>query len=341
MRHPVRTVALCASALLIATFLVFLVNQTVQVVGLAERIHPAAGTAVLWGLLVLYAGCAVVPLVMLFRLPRPLRPPASDAAPDFEAHLEALGLRLKGNPLLREHALSSRGDIEVAIRTLDARADEIIRSTGSQVFLTTAVSQNGSLDGLIVLLAQSKMLWQIAHVYYQRPSVRDLALLYGNVASTALIASQIEDVDLAEHVQPLLSGALGSAAGAIPGLHAASTLLVSAIMSGTANAFLTLRVGIVAKTYCGALVLPERRTLRRAAVAQAAQMLGAIARDGAKRVAGAFWTASKSRASDTARGFAESVRRSVRTFVPRRSPMTSDPTGHPRDVREAGPNPAG
>jgi hypothetical protein len=341
MRHPVRTVALCASALLIATFLVFLVNQTVQVVGLAERIHPAAGTAVLWGLLVLYAGCAVVPLVMLFRLPRPLRPPASDAAPDFEAHLEALGLRLKGNPLLREHALSSRGDIEVAIRTLDARADEIIRSTGSQVFLTTAVSQNGSLDGLIVLLAQSKMVWQIAHVYYQRPSVRDLALLYGNVAATAFIASQIEDVDLAEHVQPLLSGALGSAAGAVPGLHAASTLLVNALMSGTANAFLTLRVGIVAKTYCGALVLPERRTLRRVAVAQAAQMLGAIARDGAKRVAGVFWTASKSRASDTARGFAESVKRSVRTFVPRRNPVIGDATGHPRDVREAGPSSTG
>jgi hypothetical protein len=207
------------------------------------------------------------------------------------------------------------------------------------VFLTTAVSQNGSLDGLMVLLAQSRMLWQIAHVYYQRPSVRDLALLYGNVASTALIASQLEDVDLAEHVQPLLSGALGSAAGAVPGLHATSALLVNAIMNGTANTFLTLRVGIVAKTYCGALVMPERRTVRRAAVAQAAQMLGAVARDGARRVGGAFWKASKARASDTARGFAESVKRSVRTFVPRRNPVASDPTGRPQDVRDVGPNP--
>jgi hypothetical protein len=338
MKRPLRTVALCASVLLIASFLAFLVNQTAQVVSLAERIHPVAGTAVLWGLLVLYAGCALVPLAMLLRLPRPLRPPASEAAPAFDAHLKALGLRLRGNPLLGERALSSRGDIEAAIRILDGQADEFIRNAGSQVFLTTAISQNGSLDGLMVLLAQSRMVWQIAHVYYQRPSVRDLALLYGNVASTALLASQLEDVDLAEHVQPLLSGALGSAAGAVPGLHAASALLVNAVMNGTANAFLTLRVGIICKMYCGALVLPERRTVRRTAVAQAAQMLGAIARDGAKRVGGAFWTASKARASDAARGFAESVKRTLRAFIPRRSPGTSVPTGHLRDAREIGTN---
>ena len=86
-------------------------------------------------------------------------------------------------------------------------------------------------------------------------------------------------------------------------------------MSGTANAFLTLRVGIIAKKYCGALVLPERRVLRRSAVSQAAQMLGAIARDGARRVVGAFLTASKTRAGDAARGFGESVKQAVRTLA--------------------------
>jgi len=167
----------------------------------------------------------------------------------------------------------------------------------------------------MVLLAQTRMLWQIARLYYQRPTVRELAILYGNVASTALIASQLDDLDLAEQVQPLVSGVLGSAAGSVPGLQAASVLLVNSVVTGTANAFLTLRVGIIAKRYCGALVLPERRVLRRLAVSQAAQMLAAIARDGAKRVGGAFWSASKARMGDAARGFGESVRQAVRALA--------------------------
>ena len=325
MEKPLRNAVLLVSVLLGVAFLVFLVNQTVQVVGLADRLHPALGTAVLWGLLLIYAACAFVPLAMLLRLPRPLTPPASEASPEFPAHLGALGRRLQGNPLLADRALASRTDIEEALKVLDGRADEIVRSVGSQVFLTTAVSQNGSLDGLMVLLAQSKMLWQIARVYYQRPTVRDLAALYGNVASTVFVASQLDDLDLAEQVQPLVSGVLGSAAGAVPGLHAASALFVNSVVNGTANAFLTLRVGIIAKRYCGALVLPERRTVRRLAVSQAAQMLGAIAQDGAKRVAGAFWAASKTRAGEAARSMTATVQGAVRTLVERLGVAASEP----------------
>ncbi len=317
VEKTLRNILVPVSILLVVAFLVFLVNQTVQAVALADRIHPGLGTAVLWFLLLVYGGCALVPCVMLLRLPRPLTPPASEAAPEFEAHLSALRRRLRGNPLLAGRSVSSRQEIEAALRILDARADEIVRSAGSRVFVATAVSQNGSLDGVMVLLAQTRMVWQIARVYYQRPTLRDLAFLYANVASTAFIAAQLDDVDVAEQIQPLVSGVLGSAAGAVPGFHAASSLLVNSVMTGTANAFLTLRVGIVAKRYCSALVLPERRALRRLAVSQAAQMLGGIARDGAKRVAGAFWSASATRAGDAARGFGESVRQGLRAIAER------------------------
>jgi hypothetical protein len=315
VRTPLRTAALLLSVFLVAAFAVFLINQTVQIVGLADRVHPVLGTGVLWALLLLYAGCALVPCVMLLRLPRPLTPPASEAAPGFEAHLDALRLRLRGNSLLAGRPLSSRQEIEAALRVLDARADEVVRSAGARVFVATAVSQNGSLDGAMVLLAQTRMLWQIARVYYQRPTLRDLAFLYANVASTAFLAAQLDDVDVAEQIQPLLSGVLGSAAGAVPGFHAASSLFVNSVMTGTANAFLTLRVGIVAMRYCGALTLPEPRTVRRLAVSQAAQMLGSIARHGAKRVAAAFWSASATRAGDVARGAGESAKQGLQAVV--------------------------
>jgi hypothetical protein len=333
MRTTLRNAALLAAILLCVACAVFLINQTVQAVALADRVHPALGTSVLWGLLALYAVCVTVPVVMFLRLPKPLTPPPTEESPGFQEHLTALGRRLRENRLLAGRAVSSREEIREALRILDGRADEIIRQSGSQVFIATAVSQNGSLDGLMVLLAQSRMIWRIAHVYLQRPTPRDLISLYANVTSTALVASQLDDLDLSEQAQPLVSAVVGSFAGAIPGLQAASTLLVTSIATGTANAFLVLRVGILARTYCGAVTLPETRTLRRMAAAQAAQMLGTIARDGARRVATAFWNATATRASEAARGFRDSVTQGVKMMVQRRSTPEKAP-----DAPQTGPH---
>jgi hypothetical protein len=317
MRKTLLRVAVPLAILLCAAFVLVVVNQTAQVVTLADRIHPALGTALLWTLLALYVTCLIVPALLLLRLPRPLTPAASEEAPEFPRHIAALGRRLRDNPHLAGRPVASRPEIEAALSILDARANEGIRSAASRVFLATAVSQNGSLDGLLVLLMQSRMIWQVAHVYYQRPSLRDLVTLYGNVAGTALVASQLDDVDLSEQLQPVLSGVLGSVAGAIPGLQATSAILVNSMVAGAANAFLTLRVGVIAKRYCGALVVPERRALRRAAASEAAGMLAGITRDGARRVAQAFWNASRTKAADTVRGFGDSVKESMRVLVER------------------------
>jgi len=62
-----------------------------------------------------------------------------------------------------------------------------------------------------------------------------------------------------------------------------------------ANAFLTLRVGIVAKRYCGSLVVVEKRGLRRMATAEAAKLLGTIVKQGSARLTKILWSASKGR----------------------------------------------
>ena len=150
--------------------------------------------------------------------------------------------RLSKNSRLRGIPLSTAEDFDSAIQLLDRQADEVVTSAASTVFLSTAVLQSGRLDVLVVLAAQTRLIWQIAHVYYQRPSVRDFAHLYANVASTAFIAAGIEDVD----VDVLVTTILGSTVAAIPGL----TLLTSSVLTGSANAFLTLRVGMITKEYC-------------------------------------------------------------------------------------------
>ncbi|HNT44227.1 MAG TPA: hypothetical protein PKN85_07170, partial [Syntrophorhabdaceae bacterium] len=72
-------------------------------------------------------------------------------------------------------------------------------------------------------------------------------------------------------------------------------MLVSSVISGSSNAFLTLRVGAITKQYCGSLVMPTKRTVRRQATLEATRMLGSIVAEGTKKVYDAIWTSSKSR----------------------------------------------
>ncbi len=152
-----------------------------------------------------------------------------------------------------------------------------------RVFLGTALSQNGVLDMLIVLAAQITMVRRIAGLYYQRPTLRDLLYLYSNVAATAFMSYALEEIDLTEQVEPLVESAM-SGITAVPIVGAMVTPFVAATLDGTANAFLTLRVGIITSWYCAPLVRIEKKKARRQAAAQAAKLLGAIVMEGAQKI---------------------------------------------------------
>jgi hypothetical protein len=201
--------------------------------------------------------------------------------------------------------LSNRQDVEQALSILGKKSDEIIRQTASTVFISTAISQSGRLDAFLVLSAQSRMIWRIARLYYQRPTLRDLIQLYANVAGTAFLAGEFEDIDISEQVEPVLSSTLGALAVTIPGVQLAASILVNSVLTGTANAFLTLRVGIIAKRYCGSLVLAEKRTLRRTASAEAAKLLGSIVRQGTTKLSKALWKVSKGKVGGIFSGMRE------------------------------------
>lgn len=305
MRQTLIKYAVVVAVFFSVSFALILVNQTAQLVELAGRLHPMAGDFTFWLLVVFYAACVAVPITMWLRLPSSLAPPATADGPEFKRHLQDLGARLRANHLLAGDPLDSRADIEAALRKLDNAADVATKAAAARVFVATAVSQNGSLDAFMVLGLQSKLVWEVAHVYQQRPSLRDLGWLYGNVIATAFVAGEIDDLDLSEQIQPIIQGALGSAAGAIPGVNIAGALVANAATTGAANAFLTLRVGIVARRYCGALVQPQKRTLRHAAFVEAAGMLGAITASGTKRVVTALAKASGRKAKSTLNGITD------------------------------------
>jgi hypothetical protein len=290
MSTTLKRIVLTLAGFILLVFAVFLFNQTTQIVQSARSLNPVFGNAVMWALIFLYAGLLVTPFVLWFRLPKRMLPPATMEGEDYDSFLAEFKRRLSRNPRLRGVCMDSSEDLDAALQVLDKHADGVVTETASAVFLSTAVLQSGRLDVLVVFAAQTRLIWKIAHVYYQRPSLRDFVQLYANVASTAFIAAGIEDID----VDVLVSTVFGSTVAAIPGMH----LLTSSVLSGSANAFLTLRVGMITKEYCRCTTQVEKKGLRRAATLRAAKLLGSIVSDGTRKLSRATLEASKTKLRD-------------------------------------------
>ena len=69
MNKTVKTLAALASATVVLSFVVVVINQTAGVVQLAKEVHPALGSVTLWTLLIAYGGLIGVPVVMVMRMP--------------------------------------------------------------------------------------------------------------------------------------------------------------------------------------------------------------------------------------------------------------------------------
>jgi hypothetical protein len=296
LKKQLRFLVTVIALLTIVLFILFVVNQTVQFITLVKTINERFGEVILYGLLIFYAFILIVPLYIYWRRPIALKPPSDERSPDYPVFLSKLAVRLRKNLHLRDAALnfSDPEHIRRAIGILDQKADELIKQTAATVFVTTAISQSGRLDAVFVLLAQTKMIYHISLIYHQRPVLKELARLYANVGATAFIAAELDDLDIGQQTEPVIAAAMGtSLVSVIPGFSSITSLVTNSLMDGAANAFLTLRVGMIARQYCGLMIQPDRKTIRRSATVMAAQMLGAIVLAGAKTVTSAIWAAAK------------------------------------------------
>ncbi|MEN3374436.1 DUF697 domain-containing protein [Dechloromonas sp. ZS-1] len=273
----------------VAYVAVSVVADVSQLADAADRVSPGLGQPVFWFLLVLLSAVAAVPAAMYYRLPAALVPPAADCGPEFEAYLGKLRTRMAGNPRLAGMPLATGDDLEAAFAKLGAEADAVVKETAAAVFLSTAVMQNGRLDALAVLASQGRMVWRIASIYHGRPSPRQMLYLYGNVAANSIVAENVQEIDVAELAAPLLASIVPSVKGAVPGLQGVANLLVNSLASGSANAFLTLRTGLVAKSYCSATSRPDGKAVRSSATATALGLVGQIAKEQGGKVVERSW----------------------------------------------------
>jgi hypothetical protein len=327
-----RRIILVLLALGVISMLSLIIAGATSLISFAERIHPVAGTVVFWGICLAAGFFALYCVIAYSQLPPALVPPKETSGPRHEAYLQALRSRLTNNPRTRELPLATTAEVEAAIAHLSKEADLVVRRTASTVFLSTALMQNGRLDGLIVLFTQIQMVGRIARIYVQRPSPRELLRLYANVGGTAFVATGLESLDLGEMVAPLAVSVVPALKSGIPGLSGISALLVKCVSTGAANAFLTLRVGEVARRYCELTSRHSPEAIRRSATAAAVQHLGRIVRENGALVVRKIWASTGRALIDSGVSKAEDIAGATRDLFGRISPWRvkeEDPVAHP------------
>jgi len=310
-----RKIIIWVVVLLSVCVVALVITGVTSLISLADRIHPVAGSIVFWTVVLTAAWAALYCAIAYAKLPAALIPPEEESGPKHDAYLEAFRVRLAANPRTRGNPLSTQEEIENAIGVLSAEADSVVRRTASTVFLSTALMQNGRLDALILLFTQIQMVGRVARVYVQRPSPRELIRLYLNVAGTAFISSGLESLDLGEMVAPLATSVVPALKGGIPGLSGISALLVRCVSNGAANAFLTLRVGEVARCYCEVTSRTSPELIRKSATAAAVQHLGRIVRENGALVVRKIWESTGRALIDSGVSKAEDIAAATRDLI--------------------------
>ena len=291
-------------------FLLFITNQFVLLYDLLTRIHPYFAMAVtaLVAAVVLYI---VIRIAFLwFKSPKVAVLAENPTDEEYNQYLDKTLEILKKNRLLKDidferEDISKADKVALAFKHLDDLSFPLIKGNANQIFLSTAISQNGSLDSIVVLFNMTKMIWQLANIYQTRPSIKSMGKLYLQVAGVVFMARTLEDADLIEdQMEPLIATLVGeSLASAIPGMVPITNLVVSSVMEGSLNAYLTLRVGIIAQSYLGMESPQTKSFIRRHASLQSVGYMGSMIKDNGKLVIKTIINGAKKATSDKARKF--------------------------------------
>jgi len=290
-------------------FMLIVANQLIALYANLTTVSPLVAQVVIGILVVIFALFLISPFVIFLRLPGTLELPENEA--DMKEYRKQLQVRLAANRRVRAAGIdvTNPEGYEKARILLDGEARKVIENTASSVFLTTAVSQNGKLDAITVLITQTRMVWKIAHIYWQRPSVKDMLNLYGNVAATALLASEIEDIDITRQVEPIINSLLNSPGRSLPVVGHAAHIITDSILEGSTNAYLTLRVGVVAQRYCGHAEVNDRKAIRANSYVVAASMLRSIVMRSSGQVISSIMRAMKNAGKRSVRSGIDAISR--------------------------------
>lgn len=177
-----------------------------------------------------------------------------------------------------KESLGSKDDLKENLTkifkgTIRLETNEIIIKNSKSVLVSTALSQNGNLDMLSVIIINLKMIKEIVNLSGFRPSYANLAKLSVNVLVTSFIAEGLDDLDYSELLPTKMSETMTD----LPFIKTMS----HSIIGGISNATLTARIGIVTRSYLyDDNKLLTKKEIRRSAYKESLKLMPIIIKDG-------------------------------------------------------------
>lgn len=242
----------------IALFAYLILREMLNFYVLAHTANPYLGYLVLAILVSVLVYFVVVPLYRISRLsgdPGPVRKKRKE--------LELMEMRLQrrlGNKHLKEsgYILPITGTIqeryESSSTELSQRCDEIRRKYVVHLFYSSAVSQYGFIDAILIFSANVNLVKEIFTLYTGRATGRDLWQIARQIYYSVAIGGS-EGVEFA--VEELISKMGTDTLKSIPFFD---KVMVS-IASGFTNAVLLSRISLITENYCRMTYIESTRDL--------------------------------------------------------------------------------
>lgn len=210
----------------------------------------------LLGLFVIYFG--VVPIFQIIILPADLGP-TRDLS---ETHLlrEKRIKKFRGNNFLRDQNFdftsidNSEESYNKIVTEIKPECARLRKKYINQVFYSTAISQNGFLDAILIFSSAVNMVKDIFLLYHGRVNNRDLFVIAKKVYYSVLIGGS-EGIEYA--TEELFSKLATESVKSIPFLDKIFTSLAD----GYVNAVLLTRISLITENYCTLVYIKKERDL--------------------------------------------------------------------------------
>ncbi|MGF7186701.1 putative membrane protein [Desulfitispora alkaliphila] len=290
--REIKIISASVGIILAITLCIMVIGQTMQVVDFFAAINPLLGQFIFWLIIAIYMIFLTVPIIIYLKMPKEIRVPENRDSIKYDQAIKKLKSRFIKNKYLLDFTFTTNDEIDVykAIAALDDEADKEIKSTARKVFLFTSVSQYGRLDGIVVLVLLSKLIYKVATIYNQRPSLKEILSIYINILGTMFLVSEMDNVEIIEvQFEPILEQTAGSMTTAFAaGSSNMTNIVTNSIIQGSANCFLTLRVGCIAKKYSQPLKKVDKKTILHSATMEAGKMFGKVLSESTKTLINTF-----------------------------------------------------
>lgn len=246
-------------AFLSIVLLYFIVKEFLDLYVSLQAVHPYLAYGFLVaasGVLIYFVGLPVYRIIKIPRAPAPLK---SEENPDKEL-VKRFGL-FERNPYLQsiEYDLASvprtKEGYEQVMSVLKKESTRIRNKYVNGLFYSTAISQNGFIDAVLILSASVNLVKDTFVLYNGRVSNKDLWVIGKQVYySMAIGGSETVEYATGEIFSKLSTESMRS----IPFFDK----ILGSLADGFVNAALLTRVALITDNYCSMLIVASERDLR-------------------------------------------------------------------------------